>query len=184
VRNRGTIGGSLSHSDPAADYPAAVLALEAELKLESASGTRTIKAVDFFLDLMTTATRPGEILTQISFSTIARNTGYAYLKHRHPASGFAIVGVAVMLALDARGNCQRIRVGVTGLGPKAFRAQSVEAAIGSKAPDASTIASAASTVADGVDALSDIHVSGEFRAELARVFTRRALSIAAARARK
>ena len=184
VRNRGTIGGSLSHSDPAADYPAAVLALEAELKLESASGTRMVKAVDFFLDLMTTAARPSEILTQITFSTIAGKDGYAYLKHRHHASGFAIVGVAVMLALDAPGNCQRIRVGVTGLAPKAFRAYSVETAMDAKAPDASTIASAASAVTDGIDPLTDIHVSGEFRAELARVFTHRALSIAAARAQR
>jgi aerobic carbon-monoxide dehydrogenase medium subunit len=184
VRNRGTIGGSLSHSDPAADYPAAVLALEGEFKLESELGTRIIKAADFFLDLMTTAARPGEVLTHITFPTISGNTGYAYVKHRHPASGFAIVGVAVLLALDARGNCKRVRVGVTGLGSKAFRAQSVEAVMSSKIPDATTITSAAFSVADGIDPLTDIHVSGEFRAELARVFTRRALSIAAARARK
>ena len=184
VRNRGTIGGSLSHSDPAADYPAAVLALEGEFKLESELGTRIIKAADFFLDLMTTAARPGEVLTHITFPAISGNTGYAYLKHRHPASGFAIVGVAVLLALDARGNCQRVRVGMTGLGSKAFRAQSVEAVMSGKIPDATTIASAASGVADGIDPLTDIHVSGEFRAELARVFTRRALALSVARAKQ
>jgi len=184
VRNRGTIGGSLSHSDPAADYPAVVLALEAELKLESELGPRIVKAADFFLDLMTTAARPGEILTHIIFPTIPGNIGYAYLKHRHPASGFAIVGVAVLLALDSRGNCQRVRVGVTGLGSKAFRAQLAEAVVSGKIPDAATIASAASTVTDGIDPLTDIHVSGEFRAELARVFTRRALALSAARAKQ
>jgi carbon-monoxide dehydrogenase medium subunit len=184
VRNRGTIGGSLSHSDPAADYPAAVLALDADLKLESESGTRTVKAEDFFLDLMTTAAQPREILTQISFSSMPRNAGSAYLKHRHPASGFAIVGVAVVIVLDGRGNCQRVRVGVTGLGRKAFRAQAVEAGLSGKKPDPATIGMAASGVADGlVDALTDIHVSGELRAELAQVFTRRALSVAAARAK-
>jgi len=123
VRNRGTIGGSLSHSDPAADYPAAVLALEAELKLESGSGKRTVRAADFFIDLMTTAARAGEILTQITFGSISPNAGYSYLKHRHPASGFAIVGVAALIVLDKRGNCQRVCVGVTGLGAKAFRAE-------------------------------------------------------------
>ena len=184
VRNRGTIGGSLSHSDPAADYPAAVLALEAELKLESDSGARTVKAADFFIDLMTTTARAGEILTQITFASISPNAGYAYLKHRHPASGFAIVGVAVLMVLDKRGNCQRVRVGVTGLGAKAFRAEAVETDLTGKIPDDATIDLAAARVADGIDPLADIHTSAEFRAQLARVYTRRALSIAAARARR
>ena len=178
VRNRGTIGGSLSHADPAADYPAGVLALEAELKLESEAGARMVKADDFFVDLMTTAIHPGEILTQVAVTPIPASAGFAYLKQRHPASGFAIVGVAALMALDLRGNCQRVRVGVTGLGAKAFRAKTVEDGLSGRAPDTAAIAAAASHAADGIDRLSDIHTSGEFRAELARVFTRRALTAA------
>jgi aerobic carbon-monoxide dehydrogenase medium subunit len=121
VRNRGTIGGSLAHSDPAADYPAAVLALEGEVRLESATGARTVKAEDFFIDLMTTAIKPGEILTAVSFAPLPAGAGFAYFKHRQPASGFAIVGVAACLTLDKSGKCQDARVGITGLGAKASR---------------------------------------------------------------
>ncbi|HVA69221.1 MAG TPA: xanthine dehydrogenase family protein subunit M [Candidatus Binataceae bacterium] len=184
VRNRGTIGGSLAHSDPAADFPAAVLALEGELKLEGAAGARTVKASDFFVDLMTTAIKPGEILTQVSFAPLPAGAGYAYFKHPQPASGFAIVGVAAWLTLDAKGAAQNVHVGVTGLGAKAFRASAVEKALTGKAPDAKSIADAASHAAEGIDALADIHAGSDFRAELARVYTRRALENAAARAKR
>jgi carbon-monoxide dehydrogenase medium subunit len=183
VRNRGTIGGSLAHSDPAADYPAAVLALEGEVRIESAAGARTVKAEDFFLDLMTTALRPDEILTAVSFAPLPAGAGFAYFKHRQPASGFAMVGVAACVTIDANGKCDRARVGMTGLGAKAFRATAVELAINGKAPDAKTIADAAEHATDGIDPLSDIHASADFRAELARVYTRRALESAVARAR-
>ena len=184
VRNRGTIGGSVAHADPAADYPAAVLALEAEVKLESASGARSVKASDFLVDFLTTALKPGEILTQLSFTPQAAGTGHAYLKHRQPASGFAIVGVAAILKLDAGGNCESARVAVTGLGAKAFRAKPVETALAGKAPSAEAIAAAATHAADGVDPMSDIHASADFRAELARVYTRRALEQALSRCKR
>ncbi|HVC44131.1 MAG TPA: xanthine dehydrogenase family protein subunit M [Candidatus Binataceae bacterium] len=181
VRNRGTIGGSLSHADPAADYPAAVLALEGEFHLESEAGARTVKAEDFFLDIMTTALRPSEILTQASFAPIAAGAGFAYLKHRQPASGFAMVGVAALITLDRKGNFAQARVGVTGLGAKAFRARAIETALTGKPADAATITAAAAHTADGIDALVDIHAGAEFRAELARVYARRALQAAVAR---
>jgi aerobic carbon-monoxide dehydrogenase medium subunit len=180
VRNRGTIGGSLAHADPAADYPAAALALEAEMTLENSAGSRTVKAEDFFLDLLTTAVKPGEILTQVSVAPLAPGTGAIYLKHRHPASGFATVGVAVIVTLKGA-NFDKVRVGITGLGAKAFRASNVEKALAGRAVDG--IAEAASHAPDGVDATSDTYASGEFRAELARVYTRRALEQAAARAK-
>ena len=183
VRNRGTIGGSLAHSDPAADYPAAVLALEGEVRLENAAGTRTVKAEDFFIDLMTTAIKADEILTAVSFAPMPAGAGFAYFKHRQPASGFAIVGVAACLTLDKGGTCQGTRVGMTGLGAKAFRAKAVENALNGKAPDAKALADAGVHAADGIDPLSDIHASAAFRAELARVYTRRALESAVARAR-
>jgi aerobic carbon-monoxide dehydrogenase medium subunit len=184
VRNRGTIGGSLAHSDPAADYPAAVLALEGEVRLESAAGARAVKAEDFFLDLMTTALKPGEILTAVSFAPLPAATGFAYFKHRQPASGFAMVGVAACLTIDPGGKCRGARVGMTGLGAKAFRAKAVENALNGKAPETKVIAEAAAHAADGIDPLSDIHASADFRAELARVYTRRALESAVARARR
>ena len=184
VRNRGTIGGSLAHSDPAADYPAAVLALEGEVRLESAAGARTVKAEDFFIDLMTTAIKPGEILTAVSFAPLPAGAGFAYFKHRQPASGFAIVGVAACLTLDKSGKCQGAHVGMTGLGAKAFRAKAVENALNGKAPDAKVLAEAAAYAADGIDPLSDIHASADFRAELARVYTRRALESAVARVKR
>ena len=181
VRNRGTIGGSLAHSDPAADYPAAILALEAEMRVEGSGGARTIKAEEFFIDLMTTAVQHGQILTHISFAPLPARTGGAYLKHRQPASGFATVGVAALVTLDPNGNCARVSVGITGLGPKAFRAKGVEAALTGKGPAA--IKDAAARAADGIDALSDIHAGADFRSELARVYTRRALEQAVARAK-
>ncbi len=181
VRNRGTIGGSLAHADPAADYPAAMLALEADIRIEGAAGARTVKADEFFVDLMTTAVKPGEVLTQIAFAPIAAGAGFAYLKHRQPASGFALVGVAALVTLDRKGNLDRVRVGITGLGPKAFRARGVESAVTGKPVTA--IAEAAAHAADGIDSLSDIHASADFRAELARVYTRRALERAAAGAK-
>jgi len=184
VRNRGTIGGSLAHADPAADYPAGVLALEGEITLASASGTRIVKAADFFVDFLTTALKPGEILTQVSFAPIAAGTGYAYVKHPQPASGFAIVGVAAMLKLNAQGNCEIARVAVTGLGAKAFRATAAENGLSGKAPSAQAITAAASHAADGADPMSDIHASADFRAELARVYARRALEQALARCKR
>ena len=183
VRNRGTIGGSLAHSDPAADYPAAVLALEGEVRLDSAAGARAVKSADYFIDLMTTAIQPGEILTAVSFAPLPAGAGFAYLKHRQPASGFAMVGVAACLTLDKSGKCQGAHVGITGLGAKAFRAHAVEDAINGRTPDTKALADAAAHAADGVDPLADIHASADFRAELARVYTRRALASAVARAK-
>lgn len=183
VRNRGTIGGSLAHADPAADYPAAVLALEGEVRLESNAGMRMVKAEDFFVDLMTTAVKDGELISAVNFAPLPAGAGYAYMKHRQPASGFAIVGVAACLTLDKGGKCQNVHVGVTGLAAKAFRAKAVESALNGKTPDAKTIAEAASHAADAIDALADIHASAEFRAELARVNTRRAIDSAVARAK-
>ncbi|MGH7781383.1 MAG: FAD binding domain-containing protein [Candidatus Binataceae bacterium] len=182
VRNRGTIGGSIAHADPAADYPAAVLALEGEIKIEGASAARVVKADNFFLDLMTTAVQPGEIVTQISFAPIPAGRGFAYLKHRQPASGFAMVGVAAIVALGKNRACESSRIGITGLGAKPFRAMAVEAALAGKVP-AQAIAAASALAADGIDAMADIHASAEFRTELARIYTRRALEAAVARAK-
>ncbi len=115
VRNKGTIGGSLAHSDPAGDWPAAIIALNADLIATSKSGDRTIKADDFFVDLLTTALEPGEILREVRISKPKGRTGQAYLKMHHPASGFAVVGVAVNLTMDDEGACQSASIGITGV---------------------------------------------------------------------
>src|SRR6266403_3806984 len=118
VRNKGTIGGSLAHSDPAGDWPAAIIALNADLIATSKNGDRTIKADDFFVDLLTTALEPGEILREIRINKPSGRTGQAYVKMHHPASGFAVVGVAANLTLDANGKSQDASIGITGVSAK------------------------------------------------------------------
>jgi carbon-monoxide dehydrogenase medium subunit len=182
VRNRGTLGGSLAHADPAADYPAAILALEAEVCAKSASGERTIPASGFFQDTLQSALAPGEVLTRVRIAKYGAHTGSAYVKVHHPASGYAVVGVAALLALDGRRNIQRARVGVTGLGPKAFRAAAVERALEGHHAEPGILRAAAAHAAEGIEPLSDLYASAEYRAELARVHTRRALEKALSRA--
>lgn len=182
VRNRGTIGGSLTHADPAADWPAAILALNAEIVARSGKGERVIKASDFFVDVMTSAVEPNEIVTEIRVPKPAQPNAAVYLKVPQSASGFAIVGVAAQLKI-ANGKCEDVSIGVTGLAPKAFRAASVEAALRGKAIDDATVSAAAAKAdAEAADAMEDIHASGDYRRHLARVYARRAVQAAAARA--
>jgi carbon-monoxide dehydrogenase medium subunit len=182
VRNKGTIGGSIAHSDPAADWPAAILALDAEIVVTSAKGDRTIKATDFFVEMLTTALEPGEILREIRIPSGKGNPAQAYVKVRHPASGFAVVGIAVNLSI-AGGKCQSAAVGITGVSPKAYRASKVEAALKGATLDAKTLATASAHAADGVDVNSDLYASAEYRTQLATVYTRRALEMAIGRAK-
>jgi len=182
VRNKGTIGGSLAHSDPAGDWPAAIIALRAQLVALGANGERVITADDFFVDLLTTALEPGEILREIRIGAPQGRCGQAYQKVHHPASGFAVVGVAVTLSLASDGSCELAGVGVTGVASKAYRASAVEAALGNKQLNNQTIADAASHAVDGVDANSDLYASDEYRRHLAQVHTRRAIANAVARA--
>lgn len=173
VRNRGTIGGSLAHADPAADYPAAVLAFDAEIKAVSEGKSRKIQASDFFLGLMTTALEPGEILTQIRIP-IVRGAGTAYLKKPQKASGFAIVGAAALVKVK-NGRFSDVRLAFNGVATHAFRAASVENALKGKKTTVGNITEACRQVADGVELLGDIHASEEYRAHLAAVYGRRAL---------
>jgi carbon-monoxide dehydrogenase medium subunit len=182
VRNRGTIGGSLAHADPAADYPAAILALEAEIIATSSAGKRTIPAKGFFVDLLTTQLRPGEILTEVRVAALGPRTGTAYTKLHQPASGFAVVGAAARVVLSRGNKIENVTLGITGLGAKAFRATAVEKALRGKKPSAKLLAAAVRTVAQGIEALSDIHASAEYRREMAAVYARRALERAVERA--
>ncbi len=182
VRNRGTLGGSLAHADPAADYPAAILALEAEMAASSSSGTRTIAARKFFVDMLTTQLRPGEILTQVRLPVLGPKTGTAYVKLPQPASGFAIAGAAAVVTRGKAGKIDSVAIGLTGVGPKACRADAVERALRGKQPSAKLLREAAAQAAAGVDALADLHASAEYRRAMAVVLTRRALERALQRA--
>jgi carbon-monoxide dehydrogenase medium subunit len=182
VRNRGTIGGSIAHADPAADWPAAVLALDAEMTLVHRAGTRTVKAADFFVDLLTTAMASNEILTEIRVPANASRTGSAYLKVLQPASGFALTGVAAQVTLGANNALQRVAVSITGVSNTPFRASATESALQGQAATPEALTQAAARAVEGIDALGDIHASAEYRLHLARVYTKRALQTAIARA--
>ena len=181
VRNVGTIGGSAAHADPAADYPAALMALEAEFLLASARGERIISAEEFFVDTFTTALGADEIIRELIVPVEEPSMGTSYQKMFQPASGFAIVGVAARLRKSG-GKIALARIGVTGLGPKAFRARNVEKLLEGRATTSPDIDRAASVVAEDVEASSDIHTSAEYRNHLARIYTARAIAVALLRA--
>jgi aerobic carbon-monoxide dehydrogenase medium subunit len=182
VRNRGTIGGSLAHADPAADWPAAILASNAELHLMGTAGERVISAEDFFVDILTTALQPTELLVEIRIPQLPPRSGGSYLKMRQRASGFAIVGVAARVTLDSNQICRGVGIGITGVATKAYRAKAVEAELKGKRIDAALIGGAAQSAPDKVDVLADLHASSEYRAHLATVYTRRAVEAALSRA--
>lgn len=183
VRARGTIGGSLAHADPAGDLPAVALALNAQMRASGPGGERTIAGNDFFTDMLTTALNPDELLTSVRFeATDTPHTGTAYVKHRHPASGYAVVGVAAVVRLDANGNCQEARIGITGAGPHAVRATSVEQAMAGQPMAHAAMASEHAT--DGLDLLGDYYASADYRGHLTRTLTIRALHQAAQAAQR
>ncbi len=183
VRNKGTIGGSLAHSDPAADWPAVAIALGAQIVAVSANGERVLSADDFFVDMLTTQLEPGEILREIRIPVPQGRFGQAYLKMPQPASGFAVVGVAVHLSRDAGGTCEAASIGITGVASKAYRASGAEAALKGSTLDEQAIAAAAKTAADGVSINGDLYASESYRTHLAQVYTRRAIQAAASRAK-
>lgn len=183
VRNRGTIGGSIAHADPAADFPAVLLALNATVKTVGANGERTIGIDDFFVDMFTTSLNPDEVVTEVSIPKPQGKTGMAYEKFSHPASGYAVVGVAAMVTLGSDGKVASARVAVTGAGPIATRANGTEQAITGQEPTADNVKAAAQKASDGMTFLGDIHAGEEYRAHLTRVFAERALNNAVSAAR-
>jgi len=179
VRNRGTLGGSLAHADPAADYPAVLLALDAEIHIKGKGGWRAVKASDFFQGLFTVDLQPDEIIAGVH---VKPQKAAAYAKLHQRASHFAIVGVAAALEVSG-GSISAARVGLTGASTHAMRLSNVEAALAGKPLSDATIAAAAAVAGDGLDDLnSDIHASAEYRRSMIKVFTKRALETAKARA--
>ena len=174
VRNRGTLGGSLSHADPHGDMPATVLALEAELKAVGPEGSRWIKAEDFFVTLFSTALAPDEVLTEISVPSLEGEHS-TYLKAARRPSDFAIVGVAVRLKIGSNQTCERISIGITGVTDHAYRAVSVENALRGQKLNAKNIEEAAGKITEGIDVAEDIHASAPFRSHLAHLYTTRAI---------
>ncbi|HEX4568288.1 MAG TPA: xanthine dehydrogenase family protein subunit M [Vicinamibacterales bacterium] len=180
VRNRGTLGGSLAHADPAADYPAAMLALDADILISGAKGHRVVKAGRFFKGLFTVDLGPEEIITAVQFVPLK---AAAYAKLHQRASHFAIVGVAAALDISG-GVIKDARVGVTGATPSAKRLTAVEQQLNGKKASTDAFAAAAKNAgADLKDVNGDLHASEEYRRAMVAVFTRRALDAALTRAR-
>jgi carbon-monoxide dehydrogenase medium subunit len=179
VRNRGTIGGSLAHADPSADYPAVVLALDADIHMKGASGSRVVKASGFFKDLFTVDLGTDEIIVSVQFTPVR---AAANAKLHQKASHYAIVGVAA--ALEVKGGViQSARVGLTGAGPSAVRLTEVEQQLAGKPASPATIAAATKAAGAELRSInSDLHAGEEYRRAMIPVFARRALDRALARA--
>ena len=175
VRNRGTIGGVLAHSDPQADYPGVVLALDATIVVQGSGGERTIPVSDYFTGLWETALGENEILTEIRIPTDSANANSCYLKFPQPASRYPYVGCAVAMS-SSGGNCSDVRVGFSGVGECGFRDSGVEDSIKGQTLNESSIASASAKAAEGRNVLSDVFVSEEYRRAMAQVYAKRALT--------
>lgn len=174
VRNRGTIGGSLAHADPAADWPAVLLAADANVVIKNSGGQREVDIDQFFTGFYETALADGEIITGIRIPKTAFNANSVYEKFKQPASRFAIVGIAAAAELD--GNVvSKLRIGVTGLSESAFRPMEVEKQLIGKELTEANIEAALGTIADGVSVMSDHYASETYRTHLAKVYTKRAL---------
>jgi carbon-monoxide dehydrogenase medium subunit len=178
VRNMGTIGGSVAHADPSADYPAALQALEARVVVQSSAARREVAIDDFLVDTFLTSLEPGEMIREIIVP--AGDVHVNYEKMYQIASGFAVVGVAVRIQKSGD-KISQARIGVTGLSNRAYRAHAAEKALEGTAGSAADVQNAAALVDDKVDANADIHASAEYRRQMARVYATRSLGAALAR---
>ena len=179
VRNRGTIGGSLAHGDPASDLPAVLLALEGRVTItEQGGGTREVAAADLFQDYLTTAVEPGEILTEIRLPAMD-GWGHGYQKFNRRAEDWAMVGVVALVKKAGDGSCEDVRIGLTHMASTPLRATAAEQALRGKGLDAQSITAAAEQAAEGTDPPGDLNATPDYKRHLARVLTRRALERAA-----
>ena len=182
VRAKGTLAGALAHADPAGDLPAVVLALGGTARAVGPNGERDLDFDSFFVDMLTTTLQEREIIREVRLRVQPPGSGAAYQKFDQPASHYALTGVCAVVTLNG-GTIGSARLGVTGVGPKAYRPTAVEQALVGKPAEEEAVKAAVQTVADGIDVQGDIHASPEYRAHLARVLTRRAVLQAAQRAR-
>jgi len=181
VRNRGTIGGSLAHGDPASDLPAVLLAAEGSVTVQGSGGERDIAAADLFQDYLTTAIAPGEVMTSVSVP-IGAGWGFGYQKFNRRVEDWAMVGVCALVRKAADGSCEDVRIGLTNMGGTPLRATAAEQALRGRGLDAAAIASAAEQEAEGTDPPADLNASEDYKRHLARVLCRRALEEAVAAA--
>jgi carbon-monoxide dehydrogenase medium subunit len=174
VRNRGTIGGSLAHGDPAADMPAVLLACQGTVSVRGASGAREVAAADLFQDFLTTAVGDDEILTEIRLPLL-EGYGFGYHKFNRRQEDWAMVAVCALVKKAADGSCEDVRIGLTHMSSTPLRATAAEAALRGRPLDAASIAAAAEQAAEGTDPPADLNASEDYKRHLARVLTRRAL---------
>jgi carbon-monoxide dehydrogenase medium subunit len=182
VRNRGTIGGSVAHADPGADFPVILTALNASFVLVSPSGRRTVAADDFFIDFYTTALAANEVLTEICVPLPPSGAGTAYAKLAHPASGYVVVSAGVLLNRQPSGRCASVRVAIGGLGSGPFRAAATEAALQGQPLTPEVFTAASARAAEGSDPVEDSYASAAYKRHMAAVLARRALEQAVRRA--
>lgn len=181
VRSQGTLGGSLAFADSNLDWPAVALALGGQVQALGQKGERSIDMDGFFVGQRQTVLQPAELVTHVTVKIPPLAAGTGYLKLRHPASGYALVGVAAVMGLDQGGTCNACRIAITGAGPVASRAKASEAALLGQKPEPGMIAEAAGKAAEGMEFLSDVHAGEEYRANLVRVHVRRALQLVLSR---
>ena len=179
VRNRGTIGGSLAHGDPASDMPAVLLAAEGSVTVQGSGGEREIAAADLFQDYLTTAIAPGEVMTSVSVP-IGAGWGFGYEKFNRRVEDWAMVGVCALVRKAADGSCEDVRVGLTNMGSTPLRATATEQALRGGGLDSASIVAAAQQAAEGTNPPSDLNASSDYKRHLAQVLTARALEAAAA----
>jgi aerobic carbon-monoxide dehydrogenase medium subunit len=177
VRNRGTIGGSLAHGDPASDLPAVLLAFEGAISTQGPSSSRDIAAADMFQDYLTTALEPTEVITSVTFPALD-GYGYGYEKFARRAEDWAMVGVVALVKSNG-GTCEDVRIGLTHMGSTPLRATAAEAALRGQSLSPESIAAAAEQAAEGTDPPADLNATQDYKRHLARVLTRRALEAAA-----
>lgn len=175
IRNRGTVGGNIAHADPAADLPAAAIVLDAELTIQGEDGEETMSLDSFIIGPLITMMPENSIVTNVTFAIPPSHTKSTYLKYFHPASGYPVVGVAVVAGTSSDGKIDYIKVGITGAGDMVFRAEAVEDALMGQTPSESVIESAAGLAAESADMGSDLFASEEYREQLCKIYTARAL---------
>jgi CO/xanthine dehydrogenase FAD-binding subunit len=183
IRNRGTLGGSIAHADPAAELPAALVALEATIVATSSNGAREIPATGFFRDLFTTALEPGELITAVCVPPARPRTGWAFLELARRHGDFALVGVAVGVSLDGEGRCTDARLAFLGVGTTPVRAAGAEALLSGSTPEPEVLAEAARQASAPLEPFGDLHATGAYRKTAAAVCAERALALALERAR-
>lgn len=182
IRNRGTFGGSLAHADPAAEFPLVLTALEGKILIRSLQGERTLAPKDFFLDYLSTALEPTELLAEAWVPRHGKHTGWGFHELALQHGAFALVMAAAVVTLDEKGVCTDARLALGSVGPAPIRADAAENLLRDQKPDEKLIAEAARVSTEGLEPIGDIHASAEYRKAMAAVMTRRALQDACARA--